>query len=173
MIFLDNDLEPTNEVTKSDKLNMDDLFIQKQKRQVKQINTYNKIINKINDKIKFISKRSKNNNFVWYNIPLVILGYTDYDHNDCIAYIVIKLEENGFSTQFIPPNTLFISWAHWVPTYVRNEIKKRTGVILDSNGNQIKLIEEENPNNLLMGSNTKNNNDDKKSGKKYTPIIPY
>jgi hypothetical protein len=101
---------------------------------------------------------------------LVILGYTDYNPNDCIAYIVIKLEENGFSIQFIQPNTLFISWSHWVPTYVRNEIKKKTGIILDNNGNQIKPAEEEQPDNLLMSNNTKDN---KKNGKKYNPIIPY
>jgi hypothetical protein len=178
MIFLDNDSEPTMEITKSDKLNLDDLFIQKQKRQIKQINTYNKIINKINEKIRFISRRSKNNSFLWYNVPLVVLGYTEYDANDCIAYIVIKMEENGFSIQFIQPNTLFISWAHWVPTYVRNEIKKRTGIILDNNGNQIKTVEEEtSPDNLLMASGNKGGSSsgtaDKKGGKKYTPIIPY
>lgn len=174
MIFLDNDIEPTTEITKSEKLNIDDLFIQKQKRQIKQINTYNKIINKINDKITFISKRTKNNNFLWYNVPLIVLGYTNYEPNDCIAHIVIKLEENGFSTQFIPPNTLFISWAHWVPTYVRNEIKKKTGIILDNNGNQLTQIDDnEIPDNLLMSNNNTKENDNKKGAKKYTPIIPY
>jgi hypothetical protein len=178
MIYLDNAESNALQITKSEKLNIDDLFVQKQKRQIKQINTYNKIINKINDKIRFISKRAKNNNFLWYNVPLVILGYTDYDPNDCIAYIVLKLEENGFSTQLIPANTLFISWAHWVPTYVRNEIKKRTGIILDNNGNQIKTNDDtggdNNDNNVkgdMFGGGGGGGN--KKTGKKYNPIIPY
>lgn len=172
MIFLENDIEPTTEINNIEKINLDDLFIQKQKKQVKQINTYNKIINKINDKIKFISKRSKNNNYLWYNVPLIVLGYTDYNPNDCIAYIIIKLEENGFSIQFIPPNTLFISWCHWVPSYVRNEIKKRTGILIDNNGNQIKIVDDKKPlDNLLMTNNKENDN--KKDNKKYNPIIPY
>jgi hypothetical protein len=172
MIYLDNDLEPTTEIKKPDKLNLDDLFIKKQQRQIKQINTFNKILTKINDKIRFISRRAKNNNFLWYNVPLIILGYTDYDPNECIAYLAIKLEENGFSIQYIAPNTLFITWAHWVPTYVRNEIKKRTGVIIDSNGNQIKKLEESTEpldNLLITKENTKKGN----NVKKYTPIIPY
>jgi len=172
MLFLENDNESTTEISKNEKINLDDLFIQKQKRQIKQINTYNKIITRINEKIKFISKRSKNNNFLWYNVPLVILGYTDYDPNDCIAYIVIKLEENNLTTQFIAPNTLFICWAHWVPTYVRNEIKKKTGIAIDSYGNKIVVDEKEKPDNLLTtNNNTKNANN--KNVKKYTPIIPY
>lgn len=178
MIYLDNDTNESNsiQISKPEKLNIDDLFVQKQKRQIKQINTYNKIINKINDKIRFISKRAKNNNFLWYNVPLVILGYTDYDPNDCITYIVLKMEEGGFSTQLIPANTLFISWAHWVPTYVRNEIKKRTGIILDNNGNQIKPNGDDGDDNkgdLMIGNNKVGVSDNKKPGKKYTPIIPY
>lgn len=178
MIYLDNDTAPTTEITKTDRINIDDLFIQKQRNHVKQINTYNKIINKINEKIRFISRRSKNNSFLWYNIPQVIIGYTNYSMTDCIAFVVIKLEENGFSTQFIPPNTLFISWANFVPSYVRNEIKKRTGIIVDNQGNQISTPSSttdnetsQDPNNMLI---PQSQNDNKKStSKKYNPIIPY
>jgi hypothetical protein len=35
------------------------------------------------------------------------------------------------------PNTLFISWHNWVPSYVRTEIKKKLGVMLDEKGNII------------------------------------
>jgi hypothetical protein len=172
MIFLDNDLEGKNDIRKPEKLNLDDLFIQKQKRQIKQINTYNKILNAINKKILFVSRRTKNNNFIWYNVPLIVLGYTDYDPNECIAYLAIKMEENGFSSQFIPPNTLFITWAHWIPSYVRNEIKKRTGIIIDSNGNKISTTDSPDEKNSSVGQ--KESNDTKKSqAKKYSPIIPY
>ena len=33
---------------------------------------------------------------------------------------------------------LFISWSHWVPAYVRDEIKKKTGVVIDGYGNIVK-----------------------------------
>jgi hypothetical protein len=173
MIYLENDFESGDQITKVEKLNIDDLFITKQKQQIREINTFNKILNKINEKIKYISKRAKNNNFLSYNVPLFILGYSNYNINDCIAYITVKLEENGFSIQYVPPNTLFISWAHYVPTYIRNELKKKTGIIFDSNGNQIKKIDNEDNLNNLLTQNKKNNDNKKENINKYNPIIPY
>ena len=37
-----------------------------------------------------------------------------------------KLKENGFNIRYTHPNLLFISWKHWIPQYVRTEIKKKT-----------------------------------------------
>jgi hypothetical protein len=46
---------------------------------------------------------------------------------------------------------LFISWKHWVPSYVRSEIKKKTGNSIDEHGNII--VEDTNTDN-----NNNNNN---------------
>jgi hypothetical protein len=32
---------------------------------------------------------------------------------------------------------LFISWNHWIPSYVRDEYKKKTGIAIDSMGETI------------------------------------
>ena len=80
-------------------------------------------------------------------MPEMILGIPKYDHRDCTAYVIEKLRANGFIVRYTHPNLLFISWIHWVPTYVRSEIKKKTGNSIDENGN---IINEEN--------NTSNNN---------------
>ena len=46
---------------------------------------------------------------------------------------------------------------HWIPSYVRNEIKKKTGVVIDGYGNKISKNNDEinsgvpeNPNDLLQ-----------------------
>ena len=75
-------------------------------------------------------------------MPEMILGVPKYDHRDCTAYVIEKLRLNGFIVRYTHPNLLFISWKHWVPSYVRSEIKKRTGNSIDENGNII--IEENN-----------------------------
>ena len=41
------------------------------------------------------------------------------------GYLIDKLQENKFNVKYIHPNTLFISWIHWVPQYVRTEIKNK------------------------------------------------
>jgi len=58
-----------------------------------------------------------------------------YDYRDCTAYVIEKLRENKFVVRYTHPNLLFISWKHWVPSYVRNEIKKKTGTVVDEFGN--------------------------------------
>ena len=63
--------------------------------------------------------------------------------------------------RYTHPNLLFISWKHWVPSYVRNEIKKKTGVAIDGYGNKVEEKEKKkgkeptNPDELLM-QNMKN-----------------
>jgi hypothetical protein len=66
-----------------------------------------------------------------------MIGVPKYDQGACIAYLVDKLKENGFAVRYIHPNTLMISWKHFVPSYVRTELKKKTGIIIDENGNKV------------------------------------
>ena len=74
-----------------------------------------------------------------------------YDKGDCIGYVVSQLENNGFFVKYVHPNALFISWHNWVPSYVRSEIKKRMGVVLDEKGNVIDKVDNDNDNNLDNG----------------------
>ena len=84
------------------------------------------------------------------------------------------MEENGFLIRYVHPNTLFISWQNWIPSYVRNEVKKKTGNIIDEHGNIIQkkeVNEEEDINSQLF--NDKNGNPTTKDQKQYTPIDQY
>ena len=65
------------------------------------------------------------------------MGVPNYDKNACITYIISKLEENDFVVRYTHPNLLFISWKHYVPNYVRTEIKKKTGTVIDKFGNYV------------------------------------
>jgi len=102
-----------------------------------------------------------------------------YDKGDCIAYVISKLEENGFYIKYLHPNTLFISWENWVPSYVRTELKKRRGIIVDEHGNVVAKKEdeekEENMDYSLFNDRNKedSNSNGKKEQKQYTPIGTY
>ena len=106
---------------------------------------YNKILNRIHVRIKTTSRQKIDEQFCWFVVPEVIIGVPKYDQGSCIAYLIDKLRENGFNVKYIHPNTLFISWLHWVPSYVRTELKKKTGIIVDEYGNKVQ-DEEENDN---------------------------
>lgn len=128
----------------SEKINLDDLYEKKRSSDLNKLELYNKILNRIHVRIKTTSRQKKDEHFCWYVVPEIIIGVPKYDHGTCIAYLVDKLKENGFQIRYIHPNTLFISWQHWVPSYVRSEIKKKTGIIIDEFGRKIGNDNDEN-----------------------------
>ena len=58
----------------------------------------------------------------------------NYNLDECLVFVIDKLQNDGFLTRYIHPNLLMISWNHWVPMYVREEIKKKTGKQVNSYG---------------------------------------
>ncbi len=169
------------------KINIDELYEKKQQHDMFTLGSYNKILGRIHNKIRFTSRQYIDNNFCWYVIPEVLLGIPKYDHRECIAYVIDKLQENDFIIRYIHPNLIFISWNHWVPSYVRNEIKKKTGIVLDGKGNRVNNTSnntEDNNLNLLKNDNnsivfntekmTKDNRDNKDTQKNiYKDINNY
>ena len=163
------------------KVNIDDLYEKKKCRDLKQISIFNKILNRIHKRITITGRTKRDEKYIWFLIPEYIFGEPVYDKGECIGYIVQKLNENGFFIRYIHPNTLFISWENWVPTYVRNEIKKKRGIIINEKGQIIGEAEEndkslESPNSNDTGLNINNfpkSNEPITSSKKYNPISNY
>ena len=44
--------------------------------------------------------------------------------------------------RYTHPNLIFISWKHYIPSYVRTEFKKKTGIIIDEHGNRVDELDE-------------------------------
>jgi hypothetical protein len=157
------------------KVNIDDLYEKKKQKDLKQLAIFNKILNRIHKRINHTSRNKSNEMHIWFTIPEYIFGEPLYDKGDCTGYLVTKLEDNGFHVRYVHPNTLFVSWKNWVPSYVRTEIKKKTGIILDEKGNVIDKLEKDNddPNTKIF--NDKQNPTQKVSTntKQYTPIDKY
>lgn len=134
------------------KINMDELYEQKQKQDLHKVDTYNKLLARIHVKIKTTSRQRTDNQWCWYLMPEVLIGSPNYNFSDCLSYIMYKLQDNGFIVKYTHPNLIFISWKNWVPSYVRSEFKKKTGIVVDGYGNKIEKNQnksETNVNNLL------------------------
>ena len=173
----------------SDKINLDDLFETKREIDEGKLILYNKILNRIHNKIKITSRQNRGKEqFVWYTIPEIMIGVSRYNVEECTGYILRKLRENDFVVRYTHPNLIFISWIHWIPGYVRQEYKKQTGTAIDGygnlvintpqieNGNTIK--EPTNPDDLMLnktdGLIMKNKiNKDFNSTKNYKPSGIY
>ena len=174
----------------SEKLNIDDLYEKKRQYDLNKLALFNKILNRIHVRIKTTSRQKIDEHFCWFVVPEVIIGVPKYDQASCIAYLIDKLKTNQFNVKYIHPNTLFISWIHWVPSYVRNELKKNTGIMVNeyglrvdetddntnntNNTNKI-LFEPKNPNDFILNLKTQDtlNEKGKQIKKDYTPIASY
>jgi hypothetical protein len=162
----------------SEKLNIDDLYEKKKQYDLNKLALYNKILNRIHVRIKTTSRQKVDEHFCWFVVPDVILGVPKYDQGACVAYLLDKLKENGFQVRYIHPNTLFICWNHWVPSYVRNELKKKTGIVVDEYGNKVASEEEDSMNsmNSLVKPReiaTSKNSKQVQNQKNFTPIKSY
>ena len=151
----------------SEKLNIDDLYESKRHSDLNKLSLFNKILNRIHVRIRTTSKQRMNEQFCWFVVPEIIIGVPKYDQGSCIAYILDKLTENGFNVKYIHPNTLFISWSHWIPSYVRTELKKKTGVEVNEYG--VRILEELEEIPVLIKEKEKKID----NSKKYTPIASY
>jgi hypothetical protein len=168
----------------SEKLNIDELYEKKRQQDLNKLALFNKLLNRIHVKIKTVSRQKVDEQFCWFLVPETIIGVPKYDQAACIAYLIDKLKSNGFNIRYIHPNMLFISWLHWVPSYVRTELKKKTGINVDEYGNKIEENNEENdemkmltnthidPNDFML-NNKSQESKFKQPKKEYTPIKSY
>jgi len=122
----------------SEKLNLDELYDKKREHDLRKLEVFNKILNRIHHKIKLTSRQKLDEQYCWFVVPETMIGIPKYDQGACIAYILDKLKTNGFVCRYLHPNVLFISWKHWIPSYVRTELKKKTGKNIDGFGNFVK-----------------------------------
>jgi len=182
------DLNKLNEDEFGEQIDMDELYEKKKNYDLNKLSIYKKLLSRIHVRIKTTSRQNVNNQYCWYVVPEIIIGVPKYDHGACIAFLLEKLQDNGFAAKYIHPNLLFISWKHWVPSYVRDEIKKRTGVSVDGGGVVVKKSENHeqqcdpsNPNSFIINSRKvksdtitgKNTKYDFKSTNAYSPLGIY
>ena len=173
----------------SEKLNIDELYEKKRQYDINKLNLFNKILNRIHVRIKTVSRQKIDEQFCWFVVPEMIIGVPKYDQGACIAYLMDKLKENGFQVRYIHPNTLFISWMHFVPSYVRTELKKKTGIVVNEYGvrqddgtnndlpnNNKMVLQTNNPNDFMLNTQRIQGQDgasQQKPKKNYTPIKSY
>jgi hypothetical protein len=163
----------------TNRLNIDELYEKKKQRDLNQVKLFDKVLNKVHKKIKL--EANKDLQFCLFVVPEIILNTTKFDNAACIAYLMSKLKENGFAVRYTHPNLLIISWAHYIPSYVRTEYKKKTGIninefgLIDENKNDDTIHSEETNKYTSMNDNLfiKPNDVNKDKKKEYKPIDMY
>lgn len=162
----------------SEKINLDDLYKNKQHTYENRLKVYDKILDRIHKKIKTTARSRNAQCFCCFVVPEFILGLPRYDVGLCTSYIIDKLNDNGFKIKYTHPNLLFISWQHYIPYYERQEYKKKTGITIDGFGNVVRKKGDKNRKNestdinSLLAKKT-SNQIVKKEKKNYKDISSY
>ena len=107
----------------AEKLNLDELYREKKMRQDNKLKIYNRILKRVHDKIKYVSRQRNSLCFCSYVVPEFLLGVPKYDSSACIAYVIEKLVDNGLAVKYVHPNLLMISWTLYIPPHERREYK--------------------------------------------------
>jgi hypothetical protein len=146
-------------------IDIDDLYRKNLMRSMKHLSIFNKILNRVHKRIHTTSKNKRTEQHIWFTIPKFILGEQTYDQGDCIAHVIGKLVDNGFMVKYLHPNTIFVTWEQWIPSYIRDEHFKKTGILIDEKGIPIKTAEQEHT--------QPHNTERQREHKQFTPINKY
>ena len=132
------------EENKQIKVDLEELYENKKKTDLIRLSMYNKMLQRIHQKIKTTSRQRTNNQICFFVMPEIMIGFPKYDIAEAVHYIMSQLDSNGFRTKYIHPNLIIICWAHWVPSYVRKQLKKKTGIDVNSFGEEINKDNDDN-----------------------------
>jgi len=162
-----------------EQVNLDELYERRREIQEQKEAIYKRILSRILKKIKTTSRLKHEEQFCFFVVPDVMIGFPRYDVRACIEYVVEKLEENKLFVKYTHPNMLFISWQHYIPAYERKDIKKKTGVQIDGFGNVLNDEEPASDFDDITKRNTQANaasqkpKPDYKKTSSYTPLGIY
>lgn len=93
-------------------------------RDRKLINTndiYKIVLNKCVEKIVYTNKHT-DKSFIIFEVPKILIGYTNYDLISCTIYIINELSKHGYIAQFVDPFYIYIDWGG---SYVKKESEKK------------------------------------------------
>lgn len=108
-----------------EKINLEELYEKQHDIELKKLNMFQKVLDKVFKKIKTTSRQRNNKSSCFYQIPEFIIGVSNYDQSACILYVTDKLMANNLEVKYIHPNILFIYWGHYIPNFIKNEINKK------------------------------------------------
>lgn len=129
-------------------IDIKDLFSTINSKNIKRMETYDSILQKCHNRIRYNSTMERTHCF--FHIPEFIIGVPLYDVKELRIYIINSLKKDGFQYIYIEPNWLFIIWNNKstkslinVSTELKNKnikVKNNNYKSVDSVQNDVKNI---------------------------------
>lgn len=102
---------------------------------------YKIILKKCVDKI-VEANRFSDKTYIFFTVPELLLGYSDYNSEECVLYIIQKLKKNNYMVELFDNNCLYIDWGgSGLSSKVINKdkLKKQTDILLKKHPNAKKI----------------------------------
>lgn len=155
-----------------EKINIDELYEKKRIQDLNKLTMFKKQLALVHRRIRTASNQKSDNVSCWFVVPEHIIGVSKFDNPGCIAYLMDNLEKNKFRVKYYHPNAIYISWNHWMPSYIRSEIKKRYGITVDEFGQQV-VSEDEEDEDAPNAQKSAKGDPARKDGRAYTSVDSY
>ena len=111
----------------STQLDINSLFETTNHKQLRRLETYDKILKQCHCRIKYYSKHEMTTCF--FAIPEFLIGVPLYDVQELKTYMMNSLEKNGFTLMYMHPNWLMIDWTSNCTSSIIEYIYDYTGRI--------------------------------------------
>lgn len=95
------------------------------------LDTFEKILQRVYNRIRKAVQKNLNN--IYYEVPNFILGIPTYNLNECVSYILYKLDQQGYKVIFRKPNHLQIMWILETPEKIIRRVEHNVPALLDAN----------------------------------------
>ena len=99
-------------------INLYKLNSTRRKRYEKQKNIFNLVLKRCHSKITTSGNQMKTE--CTFTIPPYIPGYPLFDIEECMRFLIYKLEKNKFKIKLINTSTIIVSWEH-ISLYERTD----------------------------------------------------
>ena len=115
-----------------------------------QTNIFNIVLNKCIEKILYTNKFTSNT-FIIFEVPHILIGFTSYNRESCILFLMKELTKNDYKVDFIEPHYLYIDWGtksrknnldinNLIPTSDPMKLKMQTEKLLKKFPNTSKIV---------------------------------
>jgi hypothetical protein len=105
------------------------LFDNQAKLDALRLQTYNRLLSAIHQKIRWAAQQQNGNQMTYYDVPEWTPGCPRYDVKDAILYLAWNLRHSGFTVLYMGANRLLIHWKDQTMQYYTEDSPIRQAML--------------------------------------------
>jgi len=122
---------------------LDSFFADEERRRERERAEFRRLVERVKQGVAREARRTQNR-MRTFTYHLGSMNFRRFSWERCTEYLTQELERCGFRVRlFESPPAVVVSWEHYVPRYAREQIRERSGLIVDDCGRLLGRVETE------------------------------